>query len=348
MISSRTLQHLSILSGASSQLLFRRVYGDIAEVGREETGSIHPTALIHHHAILGKGVSVGPFCTVGSAVKIGNACQLHAGSHVMGNTELGNNCSVLSGAIVGADLPGQTIIGCNNVIGYHAVVGVKCQDLKYKVGDECFLVVGDNNDIREFTSIHRSSKSRDTTVIGDGNLIMGSCHIAHDCKVGNNNIFANNTLLAGHVVIEDCSHTAGAVVVHQFCHIGSYSFIGGGSVISQDVPKYMMVSGDRAEIRGLNLEGLRRNGFSSEEVQTIRKAYRKIFMSSDTAAGSFEERLSEVNTELFGVSAVCSMVKSIRDSFTESRRGICKFRHFCSIDSSFPISFLCLAGQFKP
>ncbi|KAL0925631.1 hypothetical protein M5K25_003996 [Dendrobium thyrsiflorum] len=308
-------------------------------------------------------VSVGPFCTVGPEVQIGNACQLHAGSHVTGDTVLGDNCTVLSGAIVGADLPGRTIIGCNNVIGYHAVVGVKCQDLKYKeipfgnifvildsnlcncvylcakviagdilVGDECFLIVGDNNDIREFTSIHRSSKSSDTTVIGDGNLIMGSCHIAHDCKVGNNNIFANNTLFAGHVVIEDCCHTAGGTVVHQFCHIGSYSFIGGGSVITQDVPKYMMVSGDRAEIRGLNLEGLRRNGFSSEEVQTIRKAYRKIFMSSDTTTGCFEDRLSEVeqNRELFDVSVVCSMVKSIRDSFKGTRRGICKFRHLFS------------------
>ncbi|XP_020682105.1 probable acyl-[acyl-carrier-protein]--UDP-N-acetylglucosamine O-acyltransferase, mitochondrial isoform X3 [Dendrobium catenatum] len=329
MFSLRALQHLSILSGASFRLFIRGIHGGIIEGGREEANSIHPTALIHQNAILGKRVSIGPFCTVGPEVQIGKACQLHAGSHVTGNTVLGDNCTVLSGAIVGADLPGRTIIGCNNVIGYHAVVGVKCQDLKYKVGDECFLIVGDNNDIREFTSIHRSSKSSDNTVIGNGNLIMGSCHIAHDCKVGNNNIFANNTLFAGHVVIEDCCHTAGAIVVHQFCHIGSYSFIGGGSVISQDVPKYMMVSGDRAEIRGLNLEGLRRNGFSSEEVQTIRKAYRKIFMSSDTTTGCFEDRLSEVeqNRELFGVSVVCSMVKSIRDSFKGTRRGICKFRH---------------------
>ncbi|KAH0468009.1 hypothetical protein IEQ34_003042 [Dendrobium chrysotoxum] len=209
-----------------------------------------------------------------------------------------------------------------------------------EIGDECFLVVGDNNDIREFTTIHRSSKSSDTTVIGDGNLIMGSCHIAHDCKVGNNNIFANNTLFAGHVVIEDCCHTAGAIVVHQFCHIGSYSFIGGGSVISQDVPKYMIVSGDRAEIRGLNLEGLRRNGFSSEEVQTIRKAYRKIFMSSDTTTGCFEDRLSEVeqNRELFDVSVVCSMVKSIRDSFKGTRRGICKFRHLFGSSTDYGFS----------
>lgn len=184
----------------------------------------------------------------------------------MGDTDLGEGCVVLTGAILGADLPGRTIIGENNVIGNYAVVGVKCQDLKYKPGDECFLHIGNNNEIREYCSIHRSSKSCDHTVIGHNNLIMGSCHIAHDCKIGSNNIFANNTLFGGHVVVEDCTHTAGAVVVHQFCHIGSFSFLGGGSVVAQDVPRYMMVAGDRAELRGLNFEGLRRNGFSDLEV----------------------------------------------------------------------------------
>ncbi|KAL5698391.1 acyl-[acyl-carrier-protein]--UDP-N-acetylglucosamine O-acyltransferase [Ranunculus cassubicifolius] len=231
--------------------------------------SIHPTAIVHPDALIGQDVSIGPFCTVGPNVKLGNGCQLYAGSHIFGDTELGDRCTVMTGAVVGEDLPGSTTIGCNNLIGHHAVVGARCQDLKYKLGDECFLHVGDSNDIREFTSVHRSSKSSDRTVIGNNNLVMGSCHIAHDCKVGNNNIFANGTIFAGHVVVEDFAHTAGAIVVHQFCHIGSYAFLGGGSVVALDVPKYMMVSGDRAQLRGLNLEGLRRNGFSSEEVGTV-------------------------------------------------------------------------------
>lgn len=210
------------------------------------------------------------------------------------------------------------------------MVGVKCQDLKYKHGDECFLCIGNNNEIREFCSIHRSSKPSDKTVIGDNNLIMGSCHIAHDCKIGDRNIFANNTLLAGHVVVEDNTHTAGASVVHQFCHIGSFAFIGGGSVVSQDVPKYMMVAGERAELRGLNLEGLRRNGFTMSEMKSLRAAYRKIFMSTETVSLSFEERLTELeqDQELYSVPAVSAMLQSIRDSFTESRRGICKFRQW--------------------
>ncbi|TYH65937.1 hypothetical protein ES332_D06G089900v1 [Gossypium tomentosum] len=257
---------------------------------------------------------------------------MHPSSHIFGNTELGSHCVLMTGAVVGDELPGHTVIGCNNIIGHHAVVGIKCQDMKYKLGDECFLDVGDNNEIREFTSIHRSSKSRDRTVIGDNNLIMGSCHIAHDCKIGNNNIFANTTLLAGHVIVEDYVHTGGATVVHQFCYIGSFSFIGGGSVVSQDVPKYMMVSGDRAELRGLNFEGLRRCGFQVTEIKSLRTAYRKIFMPSNTNSMGFDERLSEVehNEDLGSIPAVCSMLQSIRDSFTENRRGVCKFRQWSS------------------
>ncbi|PQQ14707.1 putative acyl-[acyl-carrier-protein]--UDP-N-acetylglucosamine O-acyltransferase mitochondrial isoform X2 [Prunus yedoensis var. nudiflora] len=185
----------SVLSSLNS-LSLRRFCSTLAP------GSIHPTAIVHPNAVLGQGVSIGPFCTVGSTVKVGNGCQLYPGSHIFGNSEIGERCVLMTGAVVGDDLPGRTLLGCNNIIGHHAVVGVKCQDLKYKSGDECFLEVGDNNDIREHTSIHRSSKSSDTTVIGNNNLIMGSCHIAHDCKIGNNIIFANNTLLAGHVVVE--------------------------------------------------------------------------------------------------------------------------------------------------
>ncbi|KAH7852927.1 hypothetical protein Vadar_031077 [Vaccinium darrowii] len=315
----------------------------------ESPSFIHPAAVVHPGAVIGQGVSIGPFCTVGSSAKLGDACQLHPGSHIFGNTELGDQCVLMTGAVVGDDLPGRTIIGCNNVLGHHCVVGIKCQDMKYKSGDECFLEIGDNNEIREHTSIHRSSKPSEKTVIGDNNLVMGSCHIAHDCKVGNNNILANNTLLAGHVVVEDYAHTAGATVVHQFCHIGSFSFIGGGSVVSQDVPKYMMVSGERADLRGLNLEGLRRRGFSDSEIRSLRIAYRKIFMPTDVNSGGIENRLTEVeqNEQLAYVPAVCSMIQSIRDSFAEERRGICKFRSWSGSSNACYCSFT-VGNQHKP
>ncbi|KAG2250059.1 hypothetical protein Bca52824_089687 [Brassica carinata] len=143
-------------------------------------------------------VSVGPYCTVGSSVKVGNGCELYPSSHIFGNTELGESCVLMTGAVVvGDELPGYTVIGGNNIIGHHAVVGVKCQHLKYKHGDDCFFCC----------SIHRSSTSSETALgficfIGDNNLIMVSCHIAHDCKIGDHNIFANNTLLNGHVIVQ--------------------------------------------------------------------------------------------------------------------------------------------------
>ncbi|GAB2271965.1 hypothetical protein Dimus_006795 [Dionaea muscipula] len=288
---------------------------------------IHPTALIHPDAILGQGLSIGPFCTIGSYAKLGNFCKLYPGSHVFGDTQLGDNCILMAGAVVGDENPGRTIIGSSNFIGHHAVVGVKCQDLKYKAGDDCFLDIGDNNEIREYSSVHRSSKSDDKTVIGNNNLIMGSCHVAHDCKVGDSNIFANSTLLAGHVVVEDYVHTAGATVVHQHCHLGSFSFIGGGSVISQDVPRFMMVSGERAKLRGLNCEGMRRRGYSVTEITSLRAAYRKIFMVVDAESEGIEARIAELekHDELAQVPIVRSMVQSIRDSFMTNRRGICKF-----------------------
>lgn len=301
---------------------------------RENGGIIHPSAVVHPDAVIGQGVSIGPFCTVGSAVKLGAGCRMYPGSHVFGNTELGQHCVLKTGAVVGDDQPGCTIVGRNNTIGHHAVLGVKCQDMKYKPGDECFLEIGDNNDIREHTSIHRSANSNEKTVVGDNNLIMGSCHIAHDCKIGNNNILANGTLLAGHVIVQDHVHTAGATVVHQFCRIGSFSFIGGGSVVSQDVPIYMMVSGERAELRGLNTEGLRRHNFSDAEIQSLRLAYRRIFMSTDSDAGGLDQRLAEVEllNDLAKVPVVSFMVQSIRDSFSGSRRGICRYRHQNDLD----------------
>ncbi|CAK7352668.1 unnamed protein product [Dovyalis caffra] len=324
---------------------------------------VHPSADVHSNAIIGDGVSIGPFCTIGSSAKLGKGCRLYPGSHVFGNTEIGDHCLLMPGAVVGDHLPGRTVLGRNNVIGHHAVIGVKCQDLKYKIGDECFLHIGDNNEIREHTSIHRSSKPSDKTVIGDNNLIMGSCHIAHDCNIGNNNIFSNNTLLAGHVVVEDYIHTAGAIVVHQFCHIGSFSFVGGGSVVSQDVPNYTMVAGERAELRGLNLEGLRRHGFTATEkrrwlngidskiIEALASTHlsaRAIFILLYAKVEQvgiyalcgcigiqedklcFEERITKVeeDKELCKVPSVCTMIQSLRDSFAQNRRGICKFRYF--------------------
>ncbi|XP_002974134.2 probable acyl-[acyl-carrier-protein]--UDP-N-acetylglucosamine O-acyltransferase, mitochondrial isoform X3 [Selaginella moellendorffii] len=294
---------------------------------------VHPTAIVHSQATIGEYVSIGPFCSVGPGAKLGSGCTLHPNSHIFGNTHIGDNSTLFPGAIVGADIPGETVIGKNNSIGCYAVVGVKCQDLKYKDADECFLRIGDNNDIREHASVHRSSKSTDSTIIGDSNLIMGACHIAHDVKLGNSNILANGTLLGGHVVVENCIHTGGGAAVHQFCHIGSYSFLAGGSMVDRDVPMYMMVAGNRAELRGLNLEGLRRRGFSEIEVNSLRRAYQRLFVNSDENAGGIDDRLAilDLDAKLSKVEVVLQMIKSVRDCFGENRRGLCKFRQVTGI-----------------
>ncbi|XP_024376213.1 probable acyl-[acyl-carrier-protein]--UDP-N-acetylglucosamine O-acyltransferase, mitochondrial isoform X2 [Physcomitrium patens] len=289
---------------------------------------IHETAVVHPDAFIGEGVVISAFCTVGPGVSIGNGCKLHPSSHVCGNTELGEGCEIMNGAVVGSDLPGRTVIGNHNTIGYHAVVGVKAQDLKYKEGDECFLHIGNNNDIREYVSIHRSSKPNDCTVIGDHNLFMATSHVAHDCKLGNHNILANGTLVGGHVIIGDYIHTGGAVGIHQFCHIDSYSFLAAGAMVTRDVPMYIMVSGNRAELRGLNLEGMRRLGFSDLEIKSIRRAYQKLFMNRDVGAGGLEDRLAdlEANEDLANVPAAVALLRSVRNCLGENRRGICTYR----------------------
>ncbi|EMS46719.1 Acyl-[acyl-carrier-protein]--UDP-N-acetylglucosamine O-acyltransferase [Triticum urartu] len=195
-----------------------------------------------------------------------------------------------------ANLPGRTIIGENNVIGNYAVVGVKCQDLKYKNINALLLLF--SQEMNAFYALVTTMRSESTALFTDLLNLVTARYSAHDCKIGSNNIFANNTLFGGHVIVEDCTHTAGAVVVHQFCHIGSFSFLGGGSVVAQDVPRYTMVAGDRAELRGLNLEGLRRNGFSDQEVRSLRKAYRKVFMPASSSQSNFEDRLAELTAHL--------------------------------------------------
>eukprot|EP00898_Chlorokybus_atmophyticus_P004438 jgi/Chlat1/4996/Chrsp32S00380 len=290
---------------------------------------IHPTADVHPAA----GVEIGAFCTVGRHVRLGADCRLHPNSHVAGETVLGARCVVHTGAVVGEDIPGTTTIGDDNRIGHHAVVGIRCQDLKYKEGDRCYLEIGNRNDIREYASIHRSSRNDLKTIIGDRNLIMGTCHIAHDCHLGNFNIMANATLLAGHVVMADHAHTGGAVAVHQFSHVGSYAFLAGGSMVDRDVPAFMMVQGDRADLRGLNLEGMRRGGFSDAEVRLIRRAYAKLFMSAGATASGLEERLKALEEdEEFNQpgTAAMAMIESVRSSFHGNRRGICKFKHWAS------------------
>ncbi len=211
---------------------------------------IHPTALIADTASVASDVEIGPYSVIGDDVVIGSGTEI--GSHVVIN--------------------GPTEIGSDNKIYQFASIGDDPQDKKY-AGEPTRLVIGDRNTIREYCTISRGTVDDDgVTTIGDDNWIMAYVHIAHDCRVGNNTIMANNATLAGHVHVGDWVIFGGFTGVHQFCHIGAHAFLGMFSVISQDVPAYTMISGQPAGPKGINSEGLKRRGFTPDQILNIKKA----------------------------------------------------------------------------
>lgn len=217
---------------------------------------IHPFAVISPTAQLGRDVAIGPFCVIEDDVVLGDGCRL--GSHVV--------------------LKAGVVLGANNRIADAAVLGGTPQHLKAD-GPFGNLIIGENNTIREHVTFHVAMSPGKSTVIGDNNLFMAGSHIAHDVRVGNNAVLVNGVLMGGHSTIEDRAYLGGGVGVHQFCRVGRNCMIGAHARIVQDVPPYMMVDGDSAKIVGLNLVGLRRAGFSAEEIAQLKLAYRTIYRS---------------------------------------------------------------------
>ncbi len=221
---------------------------------------IHPQALIDPSAELADDVSVGPFTVIGAGVTVGKGTEI--GPHVV--------------------IGGPTVIGCENKIFAFASVGCDPQDKKYD-GEPTRLEIGDRNVIRENCTISRGTvQDTGVTRIGNDNLVMAYVHIAHDCQIGNDAIFANSVTLAGHVEVEDFSILGGFTLVHQFCKVGAHCFTAMNSVISKDVLPFTMISGHMAKPHGLNVEGLKRRGFTSETIRQLRKAYRIIYRSNLT------------------------------------------------------------------
>uniref|UniRef100_A0A061SG14 UDP-N-acetylglucosamine acyltransferase n=1 Tax=Tetraselmis sp. GSL018 TaxID=582737 RepID=A0A061SG14_9CHLO len=268
----RNLRRDAQLAESIGALSTRRLstYGQRA---LEAAADISPAAYVHPSAWLGNSVSVGPFCVVGPRAVIGDGCQLLGNNIVTGDTVLGSDNIVRHGAILGSEDPGKTVIGNGNTIGHHAVIGALCQDLKREPSAECFLRIGNGNDIREFVAIHRSSTPQRETSIRDGNLLMGGCHIAHDVRMGSSNIVGNNSMFAGHVNVGDFVRVSGGVGVQPRVFVGSYSYLTGGCMVDRDVPPYTVVQGDRARIRGLNEVLMSRCGFSLAEKRAVRAAY---------------------------------------------------------------------------
>ena len=239
---------------------------------------IHKSVIISETAKISDNVEIGPFSIIGDHVEIGEGTRIN--SHVVIN--------------------GPTIIGSENHIYQFASIGDDPQDKKYR-GESTRLKIGNRNTIREYCSISRgTTQDKSLTTIGDDNWIMAYVHIAHDCQVGNNIIFANSATLAGHVHVGDWAIFAGFTGAHQFCHIGAHSFIGMNSLTNKDIPAYTMASGQPVTPRGVNTEGLKRRNFSSEEINNIKNAYRILYRSELTLAEAISklEKLVENQPEL--------------------------------------------------
>jgi len=253
---------------------------------------IHPTAQIDPGARLGSKVSVGAFSIIGPDVDIGDG------------TSIGPHCVI----------SGPTQIGNDNRIYSHAALGSDPQDKKF-ADERAELVIGDRNTIREFTTFSRgTADGGGVTSIGNDNWIMAYVHIAHDCRVGSNTIFANNATLGGHAIIEDWVILGGFVGVHQFCRIGAHAFIGMGSLINADVPPFVMIADKYAEPRGINAEGLKRRGFDAERIATIKRAYRTVYMSG--------KPLADARQELAGSAVASADVRQMLEFIERSERGL--------------------------
>jgi UDP-N-acetylglucosamine acyltransferase len=256
------------------------------------TGPIHATAIVAKGAQLHPSVVVGPFAVIGPEVRIG------------------------AGSTVGphAVLEGRTTLGEKNRVFQFASVGAIPQDLKY-AGEPTALEMGDGNQIREFSTLHiGTAGGGGVTRIGNNNLFMAYSHVAHDSQVGNRCVFANGATLAGHVEIGDFVTLGGLSAVHQYTRIGHHAFVAGGAMVVMDVPPFCVAQGDRAELAGLNVVGLQRQGFTEEQLGRIKDAYRILFRSKLP----LEEAVSRLRVEFGGQSEIDRLL----DFVTSSKRGL--------------------------
>ena len=255
---------------------------------------IHQTALINRQAEIDSDVEIGPYSVIGAGVKIGKETKV--ASHVV--------------------IEGRTSLGQGNTIYQFATIGSRPQDLKYR-GEASELIIGNHNTIREYVSLNPGTAGGGmVTRVGDHNLLMMHCHIAHDCLIGSHNIIANGATLGGHVVVEDHVIVGGLVGIHQFARIGSGAILGAGSMVSKDVPPFCNATGDRARLRGLNLEGLKRRGFTAAAIDALKKAYRIIFQSKLKTKDALEKVRREISPT--------AEIEILLAFIAQSQRGICR------------------------
>lgn len=252
-----------------------------------------PLAYIHPDAQLADNVVIDPFVTIDKNVRIGAGTHIYSNATILEGTTIGENCNIFPGAVIGA-IP---------------------QDLKFR-GEQTEVIIGNNCNIRECVTIHRGTASKGKTVIGNNCLIMAYCHVAHDCLLGNNIIMSNSTQLAGECHVDDFAVIGGGTLVHQFTHIGCHVMIQGGSKINKDIPPYITAAREPISYCGINSIGLRRRGFTNEQIDNIQDIYRLIFNSGYNTT----EALQKVMEEMPATAERDEIILFIR----ESPRGILK------------------------
>lgn len=256
---------------------------------------IHSTATVHKDVELDSGVSIGPGCVIASGVKIGKNTKLISHCYIEGDTEIGPDC----------------------VLSSHVTIGTPPQDIGYQ-GDPTRVIIGSRNRFREFFTCNRATvKDQGVTVIGSDNYFMAYSHVAHDCIVGNYTVMVNNASLGGHVEIQDYAFLSALCAVHQFCRIGKYALIGGGSIVVQDVLPFCRFAGARPLLfYGINTIGLRRQGFSRDQLKVIKSSINLLF----DPANNTSQALQRIKKEL----PATAEREEILEFAQNSKRGICK------------------------
>jgi UDP-N-acetylglucosamine acyltransferase len=230
-----------------------------------------PLAYIHPDAKIASTVVIDPFVTIDKNVEIGDGTWIGSNVTIMEGVRIGKNCRIFPGAVVGA-IP---------------------QDLKYK-GEETLVIIGDNTTLREYVTVNKGTSAKGKTVIGNNCLIMAYCHVAHDCILGNNIIISNATQLAGEVVIDDFAIISAGVLVHQFTRIGSHVMVQGGSRVNKDIPPFITAGRDPISYAGVNSIGLRRRGYTNEQIRDIQDVYRYVYLKGMNTTHAIERIMAEM------------------------------------------------------
>jgi UDP-N-acetylglucosamine acyltransferase len=252
---------------------------------------IHPTAIVHPKAVLGRGVELGPYCVVGEHVSLGDGTTVAPHAVLEGWTEIGKGCR----------------------IGVGAVIGAPPQDKKYG-GARSWVRIGDRNVIREYVTIHRAADPDGETRIGDDNFLMAFVHVAHNCRIGNHTVITNLVGLAGHITIEDYAGLGGMTAFHQHVRVGAHAFVGGNCGVRMDVVPFALASGEPLRVLGLNREGLKRHGFTPEQQRVLKAAFRVLFWSGLPVS----EATARLKVQFAGDANVSRLIRFVEGS----KRGI--------------------------